>query len=197
MKSSDEKNVREKDAVLAWMDLSYHYANRIFEYLVEEGLVQDDNSQQSLNAFLEIVTFVYCRVEMEIQRRLFGQRLKDLRPVFYKMRAAWGSFFVDYPEGSRLEHASAEAVSDAISKRWAVRHASYSSDLRTHGALHAMRSSCAVLIRDIGKNRTAPPPGKTLPESLDDPERLMVRHVEELTYSLNRDVSVLLAHQTL
>ena len=187
--------VRKKDAHVAWMDLCYDYANRIYEYLVGERYVQDENGQQSLNAFMEIITFVYCCMDMQIQRRLSGRRLKDLKGVLCTMRSAWGRFFVEYPKGPRLESTSAEAVSASISKRCAIHHASYASDLKNHGALQAMRHSCYVFLKDLEKYARPRPTTKTLVEPLSDPDGPGVRYIETLVFSLNHDVNMLLAHQ--
>jgi hypothetical protein len=197
MNGAGEKTFKGKDAALAWMDLTYHYADRFFRYFVEEKCVRDDDTAEALNLFLEIVTFVYCRVVMEVQRRISGQRLKELETVFSQVRSSWGAFFVDYPKGPRLEYVSAGALSDSISKQCALRELTYASDLKTFGALQAMRNSCAVLIRAINKTPISKPPEAIQTESLDVRESPMIRYVEELTYSLNRDTNVLLAGQTL
>ena len=197
MNEAKDKAFRGKDAALAWMDLTYHYADRIFRYLVEEKRVRDDNTAESLNLFFKIVTFVYCRVVMEVQRRISGQRLKDLETVLSQVRSSWGAFFVDYPKGPRLEYGSAAALSDSMSKKCASRQFSYASDLKTYGALQAMRNSCAFLIREITNNCILKPAKAIQTESLDVREGSMIRYVEELTYSLNRDINALLARETL
>jgi hypothetical protein len=188
--TKDEK----RDVAFALLDVSFHYSNRIFRYLAFEGLVQDDDSRQSLGAFFEIVSFVVCWMEREIQRRLSRQRSKDLEPAFSRMRVSWGSFFVDYPEGPRLDGETTKTIGTSISEKCDTYRRAYDSDLSTHGALRALRHACGFLVRMV-HNQTTPPSRDKDSKGWDDPEGPVVRQVGELIYSLNRDINVLLFEQ--
>jgi len=181
----------KKDFALALMDLSYHHADRIFDYLASEGVVHNDNSQESLWAFLEVVAFVCCWMEREIQRRLSAQRLKDLAPAFSQMQVSWGVFFVDYPEGPTLDGKTTETVGAFISEKCKTYRSVYNSDLSTHGALHALQHGCAFLVSMV-QNHTALPSQDKDGKGWDDPDGRVVRQVGELMYSLSRDLNVLL-----
>lgn len=190
-REKDGALARRKGFLLALMDLSYHHAGRIFNYLAGEGLVQDDNSQQTLWAFLEVVAFVCCWIEREIQRRLPRQRLKGLEPAFAQMRNSWGTFFVDYPEGPSLEGETTETVEKSISEKCKIYGSAYDSNLTNRGALRALQHVCAFLVSMV-ENHTARPSRDKKSKGWDDPEGQVVRHVGELVYSLHRDIDVLL-----
>lgn len=191
MRSDARANDRKKGLVLALMDQSYHYAVKIFDCLAREGLVQNDNSQKTLCAFLEIVAFVCCWIERQIQRRVSGQRLKDLEPVFAQMRSAWGVFFIDYPQGPTLEDETAETLGKSIFNKCKTYHSNYDSNLTNHGAFHALQHTCGFLV-DMVQNHTARPFRDKTRKGWDDPDGQLVRCVAEVLYSLDRDINVLL-----
>jgi hypothetical protein len=179
------------------MDLTYSYSDRILNLVVQEGLVQDDNSSETLRSFLEIVSFAYCWVELEIETRFSRQKKKDLGPIFSSIRYSWGSFFADYPDGPRLEGESAETVDKTIVCRCREYHGSYLSNLRANGVLYALRHSCAGLVTNVCNPYEAEARVKDeAKKRVHNLKARVVRRIGELVYALRRDIGTLLVKHT-
>jgi hypothetical protein len=179
------------------MDLTYSYSDRILNLVVHKGLVQDDNSSETLRSFLEIVSFVYCWVELETETRFSRQKKKDLGPIFSRIRHYWGSFFADYPDGPRLEGESAETVDKTMVCRCQEYHGSYLSNLTAHGALYALRHSCATLVTNVCNPYEAEAHVKDeAKKRVHNLKARVVRPIGELVYALRRDIGTLLVQHT-
>jgi hypothetical protein len=183
---------------LAFLDLTYTHSNNIFHLLAREGLVQDDSSSQSLASFLEVVSFVHCWIEMEVERRLSGQALKSAGGFFIDIKNSWGSFFAHAPDEPKLENASVESVHAFMKRRCSQYHASYVSSLDKHGRLHAERRCYAAFLENIlsGHPSSLEDSGKGQEgtTNLNDP---ILHYIGETIYELDRDINLILTEHAL
>lgn len=185
----------QEDTGLAFLDLTYEHSNKIFYLLVNEGLSKDDSSSQTLSSFLEVVSFVHCWIEMEVERRVPRQVFQGLSRVLSNIKTSWGSFFAHPPEEPRLENESVESVCGFMTRRCDQYHASYLSSLRTDGRLHALRTCCAAFLQNVlpGEREAS---GKD-EEKTNNLDEAILHYIGEFVYDLDRDIHYILAQHTL
>jgi hypothetical protein len=185
----------QEDTGLAFLDLTYEHSNKIFYLLVNEGLSKDDSSSQTLSSFLEVVSFVHCWIEMEVERRVPRQVFQGLSRVLSNIKTSWGSFFAHPPEEPRLENESIESVCGFMTRRCDQYHASYLSSLRTDGRLHALRTCCAAFLQNVlpGEREAS---GKD-EEKTNNLDEAILHYIGEFVYDLDRDIHYILAQHTL
>jgi len=188
----------QEDGGLVFLDLAYTHSNKIFHLFAREGLVKDDSSNQSLASFLEIVSFVHCWIEMEVERRVPRQAFEGLSRVLADVKTSWGSFFADPPEGPRLENESVESVHATITRRCSQYHASYLSNLHTHGRLYALRTCCAAFLENVLPGYLSPLEGSGKGQertiNLNQP---ILHYIGETVHELDRDINFILTQHTL
>jgi hypothetical protein len=184
----------------SFLDLAYTHSNSIFHLLVREGFVKDDGSRETLATFLEIVSFVHCWMEMELERHLPRKTFEELSSVFSDMKTSWGAFFANAPEEPKLQHESVESIFNLITRRCAQYHASYLSGLRADGPLHALRTCCAAFLENAlpgwwrALRMEGVRSGQERTTSLDHP---ILHYIGETLYELNRGMQYILAEHML
>jgi hypothetical protein len=187
-----------EESRLAFLDLAYTHSNNMFHLLVREGLVKDDNSSRTLASFLEMVSFVHCWIEMEVERRVPEKVFEGLNRVLSDVKTSWGFFFVRPPEGPRLENESVESVRAIMTRRCGQYHASYVSNLKTHGRLHALRTCCAAFLENALPGYLSHPgssgQGQERTKNLNEP---ILHYLGEIIHELDRDIHVILTEHTL
>ena len=187
----------QEETGLAFLDLTYMQSNRIFHLLVSEGLVQDNGSSQTLASFLEVVSFVHCWIEMDVERRVSRQVFERLSRVLSNIKTSWGSFFAHPPEEPRLENESVESVCGFMTRRCDQYRASYLSSLRTDGRLHALRTCCAAFLDNVLSGYLSEREGSGKDErkanNLDEP---ILHYIGESVYELDPDINFILAQHT-
>ncbi|MBW1744075.1 MAG: hypothetical protein JRJ47_11730, partial [Deltaproteobacteria bacterium] len=188
----------QEDTGLAFLDLTYTHSNKIFHLLVNEGLVKDDSSSQTLSSFLEVVSFVHCWIEMEVERRVPRQVFEGLSRVLSNTKTSWGSFFARPPEEPRLENESVESVCGLMTRRCDQYHASYVSSLQTDGRLHALRTCCAAFLENVLPGYLSQREGSGKDEKrTNNLDEAILHYIGEFVYDLERDIHFILAQRTL
>jgi hypothetical protein len=188
----------QEQSGLAFLDLAYMHSNKIFHLLVGEGLVKDDGSSQTLASFLEVVSFVHCWMEMEVERHLSRQVFEGLSRVFSDMKTSWGSFFAHPPEEPRLENGSIESVHSLMTRRCGQYHALYLSRLQTDGRVHALRTCCAAFLENVRPGYLSEREGSGQDEEkTSNLDEAILHYIGETVHDLDRDIHLILAQHTL
>ena len=188
----------QEETGLAFLDLTYTHSNKIFHLLAREGVVKDDSSSQTLASFLEVVSFVHCWTEMEVERRVSRQVFEGLSRVLSDVKTSWGSFFAHPTEEPRLENESVESVHAFMTRRCGQYHVSYLSNLQTDGRLHALRTCSAAFLENVLPGYISPLKGSREDQertnNLNDP---ILHYIGEIIYELDRDINFILAQHIL
>jgi hypothetical protein len=187
----------QEETGLAFLDLTYTHSNRIFYLLVNEGLAEDHGGSQTLSSFLEVVSFVHCWIEMEVERRVSRQMFEGLGRVLSDIKTSWGTFFAHPQEEPRLENESVDSVAGFMTHRCDQYHASYLSGLRRNGRLHALRTCCAAFLENAIPGYLSQREGSGQDqEGTNNLNEVILHYIGEFVYDLDRDIHHILAQLT-
>jgi hypothetical protein len=135
---------------------------------------------------------------MEVERRLPREVFEGLNRLLSEVKTSWGSFFVDPPEGPKLENESVESVHAIMTRRCGQYRHTYLYSLRADGRLYALRTCCAAFLENLLPGYISAPEdsGKDQQRTrnLNDP---ILHYVSDTVHELERDTSLMLTQHTL